>query len=140
MNNNTMNTNNVGVDANGVAQPYVINDIPEANPVVEPVQAPAPEVVKAEPEPVAAPEPVREIPKTMPNPVTIDDKPTVVAMNPEELGNNQPQRPTIGKIVNIDGNMVKVKISTDILNAGNLMNIHTIFDDGKNIAAIDPNF
>ena len=133
MNNNTMNTNNVGVDANGVAQPYVINDIPEANPVVEPVQVPAPEVVKAEPEPVAAPEPVREIPKTMPNPVTIDDKPTVVAMNPEELGNNQPQRPTIGKIVNIDGNMVKVKISTDILNAGNLMNIHTIFDDGKNI-------
>ena len=29
MNNNTMNTNNVGVDANGVAQPYVINDIPD---------------------------------------------------------------------------------------------------------------
>ncbi len=138
MNNNTINTNNVGVDANGVAQPYVINDIPEANQVVEPVQAPAPEVVKAEPEPVVAPEPVREIPNTMPNPVTIDDKPKVVAMSPEELGNNQPQkagqpeRPTIGKIINIDGNMVKVKISTDILNAGNLMNIHTIFDDGKN--------
>ena len=41
---------------------------------------------------------------------------------------------TIGNIINIDGNMVKVKIdqASGILNAGNLVNIHTIFDDGKN--------
>ena len=39
---------------------------------------------------------------------------------------------SIGKIINIDGNIVKVKIDSSILQAGNLMNIHTIFDDGKN--------
>ena len=41
---------------------------------------------------------------------------------------------TIGNIINIEGNMVKVKIdkSSGILNAGNLVNIHTIFEDDKN--------
>ncbi len=39
---------------------------------------------------------------------------------------------SIGKIISIDGNMVTVKIEYDIFNAGNLMNIHTIFDDGRN--------
>ena len=39
---------------------------------------------------------------------------------------------TIGVITNIEGNMVDVKIDQNILSAGNLMNIHTIFEDGKN--------
>ena len=39
---------------------------------------------------------------------------------------------TIGKIIDISGSMVDVQIDPSILNAGNLMNIHTIFEDGKN--------
>ena len=38
---------------------------------------------------------------------------------------------TIGKILDIEGNMVLVKIDPSFLTHGNLMNIHTIFDDGK---------
>ncbi len=38
---------------------------------------------------------------------------------------------SIGQIVNIDGNVVLVKIEKSLLTIGNLMNIHTIFDDGK---------
>ena len=37
----------------------------------------------------------------------------------------------LGKITNIEGNVVTVKIDLSVLNFGNLMNIHTIFDDGK---------
>lgn len=37
----------------------------------------------------------------------------------------------LGKITNIEGNIVTVKIDLSVLNYGNLMNIHTIFDDGK---------
>ncbi len=39
---------------------------------------------------------------------------------------------TIGKIINIEGSMVIVQVSPSILSIGNLMNIHTIFEDGKN--------
>ena len=39
---------------------------------------------------------------------------------------------SIGKILDIEGNMVLVKIDPSFLSHGNLMNIHTIFDDGKN--------
>ncbi len=38
---------------------------------------------------------------------------------------------SIGKIVNIEENIVTVKVDINILNYGNLMNIHTVFDDGK---------
>ena len=73
MNDNTMNVNNVGVDANGVAQPYVIND------------------TEATAEPAApAEEQVREIPETVTNPVSLDAKPTVIAMNPAEVKGVQP--------------------------------------------------
>ena len=37
----------------------------------------------------------------------------------------------IGKIINIEENIVTVKIDVNVLNYGNLMNIHTVFDDGK---------
>ncbi len=38
---------------------------------------------------------------------------------------------SIGKIINIEENIVTVKIDVNVLNYGNLMNIHTVFDDGK---------
>ena len=38
---------------------------------------------------------------------------------------------SIGKIINIEENIVTVKVDINILNYGNLMNIHTVFDDGK---------
>ena len=37
----------------------------------------------------------------------------------------------IGKIVDIEGNIVTLKIEINVLNYGSLMNVHTIFDDGK---------
>ena len=41
---------------------------------------------------------------------------------------------SLGKIIGIEGNIVTVKIDySNILNLGNLMNIHTIFSDGKNV-------
>lgn len=39
---------------------------------------------------------------------------------------------SLGQIINIEGNMVTLKIQPDVLNYGNLMNVHVIFDDGKN--------
>ena len=38
---------------------------------------------------------------------------------------------SLGKIINIDGNDVIVKIDSSLLSGGNLMNIHALFDDGK---------
>jgi len=38
---------------------------------------------------------------------------------------------TIGKIINIEGSMVIVQVDPNILSIGNLMNIHTIFEDGR---------
>lgn len=38
---------------------------------------------------------------------------------------------SIGKIVNIEGNVVTVKIDINVLSYGNLMNIHAVFDDGN---------
>ena len=39
---------------------------------------------------------------------------------------------SLGKIVNIEGNMVTVKIELNVLQYGNLMNVHVVFDDNKN--------
>ena len=40
---------------------------------------------------------------------------------------------SLGKIINIEGNMVTLKIDyANILSLGNLMNIHVVFTDGKN--------
>lgn len=38
---------------------------------------------------------------------------------------------SIGKILNIEGNVVTVKIDINVLSYGNLMNIHVVFDDGN---------
>ena len=38
---------------------------------------------------------------------------------------------SLGSIINVEGNIVTVKIDINVLNYGNLMNIHVIFDDGK---------
>ncbi len=38
---------------------------------------------------------------------------------------------SIGKIISIEGNIVFIKIEVNVLNYGNLMNIHVVFDDGK---------
>ncbi len=38
---------------------------------------------------------------------------------------------SLGHIVNIEGNIVTVKVEINVLNYGNLVNIHTVFDDGK---------
>ena len=38
---------------------------------------------------------------------------------------------SLGNIVNIDGNIVTIKINSSILGDASLMNIHVVFDDGK---------
>ena len=37
----------------------------------------------------------------------------------------------IGKIIDIEGNIITLKIEVNVLNYGSLMNIHVVFDDGK---------
>ena len=38
---------------------------------------------------------------------------------------------SLGKIINIDGNEVTVKINPEVLGKASLMNIHAVFDDGN---------
>lgn len=38
---------------------------------------------------------------------------------------------SLGKIIDVEGNIVTISIDSNILNCGNLMNIHVVFDDRK---------
>ena len=38
---------------------------------------------------------------------------------------------SLGKIVDINGNYVTIKIGFNVSNYGNLMNVHLVFDDGR---------
>ena len=38
---------------------------------------------------------------------------------------------SLGKIIDVEGNIVTISIDSNVLNCGNLMNIHVVFDDRK---------
>ena len=39
----------------------------------------------------------------------------------------------LGKIINIEGNYITIKIAFDIFTSGNLMNMHVVFEDGNKV-------